>query len=140
MKFRYDGFNWLVRLDKGEKLVESLTKLAKQEKLPSCWVNVIGGALSAEVGYYNLPKKEYEWHNVVELVEITGLQGNLTWDGEEPKWHLHGTFSKSDLSVVGGHVRELIVGGTCEIMLHKWYKEPLTRSEDKETGLKLLDL
>ncbi len=140
MKFRYDGFNWLVRLDKGEKLIESLSSLVKAEKIPSCWVSGIGGALSAQLGFYDLDKKEYQWRDIDELTEITGLQGNLAWDGQEPVWHIHGTLAKADGSAVGGHVKELVVGGTCEVLLHKWYADNLTRSEDPDVGLKLIDL
>lgn len=140
MKFRADGFNWVVRLSKGEKLIDSLTKLVEAENIPSCWINVIGGATSAKLGFYNLDQQKYEGHEVNELTEITGLQGNLTWVDGKPSIHLHGTFAKRDLSVVGGHVEEVVVGGTCEIFLHKWYGESLTKSKDSETGLCLIDL
>lgn len=140
MKFKADGFNWIVRLEKGEKLVESLTQLVKSENIPSCWLSVIGAASEVELGYYNLEKQEYQWHKLSELMEITGLQGNITIEQGEPQFHIHGTFSKQDLSVVGGHVKELVVGGTCEIFLHKWYAEDLERSKSDEVGLNLLDL
>lgn len=140
MKYQHDGYNWLVRLQKGEKLIESLTKLAKEENLPSCWLNAIGAASSVELGYYNLEKQEYQWHELNELMEITGLQGNLTFNRDQPNFHLHGTFSKRDLSVVGGHVKDLVVAGTCEVLLHKWYADKLTRSKDDEVGLNLLNL
>lgn len=140
MKFRYDGFNWLVRLEKGEKLVECLIQLATSEHITSCWVSGIGGALLVELGFYDLKSKEYQWREVNELMEITSLGGNLVWDGEKPLWHLHGTFAKSDLSAIGGHVKELVVGGTCEVLLHKWYGDNLSRSKNDEVGLKLLDL
>lgn len=140
MKFRADGYNWIVRLDKGEKLVESLTKLVEKENIPSCWINAIGAASSATIGYYNLSDKEYKGETIMELMEITGLQGNLSWVDAKPNFHLHGTFSKADFSVVGGHVQELTVGGTCEVFLHKWYGDKLTRFHDDEVGLKLLDL
>lgn len=140
MTFQYDGYSYLVRLEKGEKLVESLTALVKKENIPSCWLNGVGGAQSAEIGFYHLDKKKYEFKAIGELMEITGLQGNLAWSDAEPVWHIHGTFSKSDLSVIGGHVKELVVGGTCEVMLHEWYGDNLTRTQSDEIGLKLLDL
>lgn len=140
MTFQYDGNNYLVRLEKGEKLIESLLGLVKQENISSCWLNAVGGALSAEIGFYHLDKKEYEYTSVNELMEITGLQGNLAWDGTEPMLHIHGTFSKPDLSVIGGHVKELVVGGTCEVLLSKWNGAKLSRTMNDAIGLKLLDL
>ena len=140
MKSKFDGYNWIVRLQKGERLIESLTKLVETESIPTCWVNVIGGASSVTLKFYNMEKKEYESHNVNEDLEITGIQGNLAWLDDKPVFHLHGTFSKSDLSVIGGHVEDLVVSGTCEVFLHKWYGENITRSHDDEVGLTLLDL
>lgn len=140
MKFKADGYNWIVRLEKGEKFIESLAQLVKQENIPSCWINAIGAVTSAELGFYDLNSKEYQWHEVTELMEITGLQGNIAFDGEEPTFHVHGTFSKADMNVIGGHVKELTIGGTCEILLHRWYKDNFTRSKSDEIGLNLLDL
>lgn len=140
MKSKFDGYNWLVRLQKGEKLIESLTKLVEQENIPTCWISIIGGASSVTLKFYDLQKKEYQTHEINEDLEITGLQGNLAWQDGKPVFHLHGTFSKDDLSVIGGHVDELTVSGTCEIFLHKWYGQNITRSHDEEVGLNLLDL
>lgn len=140
MKFRFDGFNWIVRLDMGEKLIESLSNLVKAEKIPSCWVSGIGAVQSVELGYYDLNSEKYEWHSVNELMEITGLQGSLAWDDNKPVWHIHGSFGKKDLSLIGGHVKELVVGGTCEVFLHKWYADNLTRTSDPNSELRLLDL
>lgn len=140
MKFRYDGFNWIVRLEKGEELISSLTKLVKDEQIPSCWINAIGASSKTTLGFYQLEQKEYQWKTFEELMEVTGLQGNIAWDGNEPVFHIHGTFSKQDMSSLGGHVKELVAGGTLEVLLHKWYADNLTRSKDEEIGLNLLDL
>lgn len=140
MKYKFDGFNWLVRLEKGELLVESLAKLFKEQKLPSCWVSGLGGAVWAELGFYHLDKKEYEWKKLAQPLEILSLQGNVAWDGEEPVFHIHGSFSDDKMQALGGHVKELEVAGTCEILLHKWYANNLTRSRDENIGLNLLDL
>ena len=73
-------------------------------------------------------------------MEITSLQGNVAWDGDEPVIHLHGTFSDESMQAFGGHIKELQVGGTCEILLHRWYKDALTRQADPATGLNLLNV
>jgi predicted DNA-binding protein with PD1-like motif len=140
MKFQYDGFNWLLRLEKGELLVESLTKLIKDENIRGAWVSGLGGVSWAELGFYSLDTKQYKWKKFEQALEITSLQGNIAWSGEELVLHLHGTFSDDNLQAYGGHVKEAEVAGTCEILLHRWYKPGLERSEDEETGLKLLDL
>lgn len=141
MTYKFDGYNWLVRLQKGEKLIESLVKIIEKESIKGAWISGLGGALSAELGFYDLEKQQYQWQLFNELMEITSLQGNIAWKGDEPALHIHGTFTKADFSAIGGHVKELIVGGTCEILLHRWNaEEGLSRSIDKETGLTLLDV
>lgn len=140
MKWKFDGYNWLVRIEKGEKLVETLTRLVKNENIKGAWISGLGGAEWAELGFYDLPTKAYKWQKLDRPLEITNLQGNVSWDGEEPVLHIHGTFSDENLQAYGGHVKELEVAGTCEILLHKWYEQGLARSQDDETGLKLLDL
>lgn len=140
MKFKADGFNWIVRLERGELLIESLDKIVRQEDIGGAWISGLGGAEWAELGYYDLEKQEYQWKKLDQLLEITSLQGNVSWLDGEPKLHVHGSFSDQNMRAFGGHVKELQVGGTCEILFHKWYKDHLTRSADDSVGLPLLDL
>ena len=141
MTYQTDGFNWIVRLEKGERLIEQLTKFIQKNNIPSCWISGIGGAIQVELGYYDLDNQKYEWQIIDELLEITSLQGNIAWNSDnELILHIHGSFSKKDMSAVGGHIKELVVGGTCEVFLHRWYSQKLQRSMDSDIGLKLLDL
>lgn len=140
MKVRPDSYNGLVRLNKGEELIASLNQIVQEQNLPSCWVSGLGGAASATIGFYDLETKQYQWQEITEPMEITNLTGNLAWQEGEPIWHIHGTFSKKDMTAIGGHIKQLVVSGTCEILLHKWYADKLIRAEDTDTGLKLLDV
>jgi uncharacterized protein len=140
MKVKFDGFNWLVRLEKGEFLVEELTKLVIQENIKGAWLSGVGAAQWAELGFYDLNAQKYNFKKLDQLLEITSLQGNVAWEGDKPVLHIHGSFSDEKMQAFGGHVKELSVGGTCEILLHRWYADKLERSQDPATGLKLLDL
>lgn len=140
MIYRFDGYNWIVRLEKGERLVEMLTKLVTAENIGGAWISGLGGAAWAELGYYDLDNKEYRWKKLDQLLEITSLQGNIAWNGDEPILHIHGSFSDSGMKAYGGHVKELTVGGTCEILLHRIYTDKLTRSFNEQIGLNLFDL
>lgn len=140
MIYKFDGYNWLIRLKKGELLMENLIRFVQKEKPKGGWLSGIGGATWAEVAFYDLQAKGYEWKRFDKSLEITSLQGNIAWDGKEPVVHVHGTFSDTNMQSIGGHIKELEVGGTCEIFLHNWFQDKLTRLQDDETGLKLLDL
>ncbi|CAN5607372.1 hypothetical protein BH23PAT1_BH23PAT1_4560 [soil metagenome] len=84
--------------------------------------------------------RQYIWKKLDRLLEIVSLHGTLSWDGKEPHAHFHGVVSDEDMRTYGGHVREMEVGGTCELFVHVWNSAKLKRSDDPETGLKLLDL
>lgn len=140
MKYKFDGYNWLVRFDRGDKLITGLEQLARQEKIDGAWISGIGTASSATVGFYDFDKKDYEFKTFNQPLEIISLQGNLSWADNTPVLHLHGTFSGKDLAAFGGHVKEVTVSGTCELLVHRWYNEALQRRLDDESGLKLLDL
>jgi hypothetical protein len=140
MKAQFDGYNWLVRLDRGELMIKELTQFVKDQKIGAAWLSILGAAEWAELGFYDLKNKSFVWKKLDFELEITALQGNLAWEGEEPILHIHGSFSDKNMQGYGGHVKELEVGGTCEILIHHWSKDKLTRSFDADTGLKLLDL
>ncbi|HEU5187689.1 MAG TPA: PPC domain-containing DNA-binding protein [Candidatus Saccharimonadales bacterium] len=137
----YDGFNYFLRLEKGEQALETLLHFAQKNKLEGAWISGIGGALRATIGYYDLAKKEYTWQDLSELHEVVSLQGNLSLnESGEPMLHLHGTFSSKDHQVVGGHVKEITVGATLELFIHRSDGIALRRKVDQTVGLPLLDL
>jgi predicted DNA-binding protein with PD1-like motif len=138
MKSIFDGFNYIVRLERGEKLVESLVKLVKEKEIKGAWVSGLGAVEWVELGFYNLDTGEYEWKKLDERLELTGMTGNIAWQNDEPVFHMHGTFGEKDLSIHGGHVKEAEVAGTVELFIHMTYK-PLSRKKDTATGLNLLD-
>ena len=140
MTYKFDGFNWLVRLHKGDLLIKSVAEIARKENVAGAWVMGLGAAAWAEVGFYDLKKQEYRWKKLDKTLEITSLQGNIGWEGDEPAIHIHGTFADENMQAFGGHVKELEAAGTVEILLHRWYDSKIQRKHDGETGLKLLDI
>lgn len=114
-----------------------LETIARERNLTSAWVNIIGGASSVTLGYYNPETREYQWTDFTEPLEILGLTGNLAIVGGKPMWHIHGTFGRTDSSVLGGHVRSCTIGLTGEVALTP-IDTKLTRIYDDETGLNLL--
>lgn len=129
---------FVVRLEKGELLVESLKKFAVEQKLEGAWLSGLGAALWAEIGFYELDSQRYVFKKLNKILEICSLQGNIAWTGQDPVIHLHGTFSDDTLQAFGGHVKELEAAGTCEVLVQ--LTEPLARKLDQATGLQLLDL
>lgn len=108
---------YLIVLERGDALIQSLEEVTLGKGIKSAWLSGIGGALKVELGFYDLQAKRYNWQTFEDTLEVTNLSGNLTLLDGKPFFHLRGNFSRSNYTVVGGHVRDLVVGGTMEINL-----------------------
>ena len=133
------GSDYLLRFDKDELLMETLLKFAKDRGIHPSWVNGLGGALWAEIGFYDLSKKQYVFQKIDKNLEIANLTGNITWTNNVPAAHLHIVVSDERLQAYGGHLKELAVAATCEVRL-KTFDEAISRKHNETSGLDLIDL
>ena len=128
---------YVLRLDSGEELRESVEKFCADHGISAAWVNALGSSKELELAYYNLAKKEYEAKSFSEDFEIVTVVGNIALKDNKPFIHIHGTFSNSSMAVVGGHINRCVVSATCEVSL--WKSEgKMGRKYDEFTGLHLL--
>lgn len=140
MVYSFDGFNYLIRLDKGERLRESLERFVRETELEGAWISGLGGALAMTLSFYDLDKKQYLDQQFEGLFEIVSLTGNIASDEHgKPAIHLHGVFGDREYQTVGGHVKDLTAAATVELFVHRAYK-PTKRKLDPGTGLSTLDL
>lgn len=129
--------NDVLIIPRGKEVLAELSRYAKETKAPSAWISGLGGADKVVLSFYNLDSQSFSWTEYEEPLEILNLTGNLAWVDGDPVWHIHGTFSRNNLSVVGGHVKELHIGLTGEFHLTPLTKQ-LTRQHDETTGLNLI--
>jgi len=132
-----DGF--VVKLDKGEQLVDSLIKFARQEKVDSGSVAGIGAVTNVTLGYFDREQKKYLQRKFDDVYELVSLSGSIATIKGEPILHLHIVISDRDYSVRAGHLFSAEVAVTGEIFVRA-YPERLLRKKDPEFGLNLLDL
>lgn len=137
MQYAKTPQGYLLRLQKGENITESLTAFFQKVGMKSGFFQAIGALSQAELGYYNLEKKEYVWKTFTGDGELVSLTGNVSLVDGNPFVHMHAVLSSNDFSCIGGHLREGIVGATCEVNIIDFQKE-ITRAFDDEVGLKLL--
>lgn len=130
---------WLVRLDHKEELVRSLTDFCVQKEIGSAWITGVGGAQWAELAFYHLETKAYEYDQIDEPLEVTSLNGNVTLLNGKPFLHLHATVGDMNYHSYSGHVKELAVGATFEVKIDV-FDEPINRVHSDANGLKILDL
>jgi len=137
MRYYQSGQNYIVVLAKGEELFESLGRFAKEVGLHSAWLSGLGGALEAEVSFYDLDIQRYTRKKFNGPLEITSLSGDIVQKDGKPFMHVHVTLTDTSFNAIGGHLIKLIVAGTGEIFVQK-LDQKLTRELDEETGLELL--
>src|SRR5687767_8449594 len=123
MTHSFDGFNYLIKLNKGERLSTAIAQFIADTKIEGAWVSGLGATLEATLGFYDLDKKEYHWQTFEGPREVVSLTGNLAFD-EQGKmvFHLHGVLSDRQFQTVGGHIKELVAGATLELFVHRAYQ------------------
>ena len=128
--------SYLLRLFQGEDILESLQKFCEHNRnIGSGRIQGIGAVSIANIGFFN--GTEYLTNTFSENLELLSLTGNIALDKIV---HLHGVFGRVDGSCVGGHIMSgCIVSVTCEIQILVLNPQ-VTREEDPQTKLKLLDL
>ena len=139
MKYSKTNTGYLLRLFKGERIIESLVKFCLEERITSGSITAIGGASSITLGYYDLATKEYSWKDFPEVYEIVSLNGNISLVDGVPFIHAHTVITDRSFNAFGGHLKEGIVAATCEVFVNP-SDETFSRKMDDEIGLKLLDL
>jgi len=136
MKYWQFGNTYMVRIDLGEEIVESLKKLCEETHIRLGRVEAIGASDQAVIGVYDLDKKEYYPENIREFMEITSLNGNITTMDGKPYIHLHATLADQHHAVHAGHVIEMRVGATCEMFITVLDGE-VSRKKDEALGINL---
>lgn len=112
------GDQWLVVLDKDQKVVETLTKIATAEKIQGGFLTGIGAIKNVELGFYHLDKKDYHRETFSQGdFELIALNGNISLKDGAPYVHTHTAMGDDNFKVFGGHMFEAQVAVTAEIYI-----------------------
>jgi len=137
MKLKKFGNKWVVRIDKGEEIVETLKQLCKKNKIKLGSVSGVGGIERVTVGSFKAKTKEYFSQELIGDYEITNLIGNISTMKGEIYLHLHITISDSNNNAFGGHLNSAIISTTGEIIIGEIEGE-IEREFNEEVKLNLL--
>ncbi len=128
---------YILRLNKGDEILESLESLVKKENIRLASVTGIGALGKAEIGLFNSRKKKYFSKVFQEDMEIVSLNGNISEMNGEPYLHLHIALADESLKLVGGHLNYGLISLTGEIIVDT-IKGEIDREFDEEVGLNLI--
>lgn len=129
---------YLLRFDQGEEFVRGLSQFCEEKNIQSGWVSGLGGALWADLAFYHLDQKAYEFDRIDEPLEVSSLSGNVSVVNGKPFLHIHAVVSDLNYHAYAGHLKELAVAATLEVRLDV-FENPINRVHNDASGLKVFD-
>ena len=121
MEYRKFDQGYVLRLDPGEEIVASLTRLVEQENVQLGTVSALGAAGDVTIGIFNTREKQYYSQRYQGDYEISALVGNVTRKEGEPYLHLHITIGNPVTGEVhAGHLTSAVISATLELFLQVW--------------------
>ena len=124
----------VLRLETGERIVETLTAFCGREGIEAGSFTGIGTCRGAELGFFEWERKAYVFKKFEGDFEITALVGNVSVFEGKPHVHAHITLGDREFRAWAGHLREAETLATCEIVLRPLPGE-LVRKTDPASGL-----
>ncbi len=137
----YKRFNnkVIVRIDKGEELVDSLKTLCKALDITLGTIIGIGATDKVTIGLMNTKTQKYQSKEFTGDHEIAPLLGNITRMNGEVYLHLHITICNVEHKALGGHLTSAVISATFEGVIDI-IDGQVNREYNAEVGLNLLKL
>jgi uncharacterized protein len=114
MQYKKVGPKVIIRLDKGEEIVESLKIICKKLDITSGSITGIGATDKITIGLLNTQTKKYQPKEFIGDHEIAPLVGNITRMNGEIYLHMHVNICNSELKSFCGHLTSAVVSVTFE--------------------------
>ena len=137
MDYRRFGNTLVVRLDRGEEILEQVRVLAERERIRLAAVQALGAVNDFTVGVFNTQTKTYASNDFQGPYEIVSLTGTIDTKDDGFYTHLHMSAGDAQGRVFGGHLNRAVVSATCE-MIVTCIDGQADRAFSEEVGLNLL--
>ncbi len=134
MRYFVLGSQYVVRLDAGERILETIRALCERDGIGGGYFHGLGAVGEAEIGHFDPASSDYDWIRLSGPYEIVSLYGNITAVDGKPSLHAHIALGDNTFAVRGGHLKEAVVSVTCEITLVR-FRDAIGRRRDEATGL-----
>ena len=138
MEYKRFGNTIVVRMDRGEEILEQLQRVAEKENIKLASISALGATDDFTVGVYNVAEKKYYSRHFEGAFEIVSLTGTISTMNGEYYAHLHMSAGGTDGSVVGGHLNRAVVSATCEMFITV-LNGTVERRFDGDIGLNLFE-
>jgi predicted DNA-binding protein with PD1-like motif len=136
MEYRRFGQSIVVRMDKGEEILEQVKAVSLAEQIKLAGISALGAVNSFTVGVFKTGEKKYYSNSFEGDFEIVSLTGTVsTMDGAFYS-HLHMSAGDCEGKVYGGHLNRAVVSATCEMVITV-INGTVDRAFSEEIGLNL---
>jgi hypothetical protein len=129
---------YAVIFSKGDDAMSGLTDFAIQNNIGNAHFTGIGAVNGATLAWLDPAAKVYHRIPVTEQVEVLSLIGDMSTFNGKPIVHMHAVLGRPDGTTIGGHVFELDVNPTLEVIVTV-NTVPLKRKPDNASGMKVID-
>lgn len=129
----------IVRIDRGEEIVETLKQLCKNFGIKLGTITGIGATDKATIGLFDVKTKKYHSTELIGDHEIAPICGNISTMNGEIYLHLHANLCNAEHKSFGGHLSSAVVSATFEAIIDIVDGE-VDRAFDEKTGLNLIKI
>lgn len=136
MEYRKFQNKIIVRMDKGEEILEKVREVAEKEKIKLADISALGAVSEFTVGVFDTEAKEYHANEFKGSFEIVSLTGTINTMNDEFYCHLHMSAGNEKGQVFGGHLNKAIISATCEMVI-TLIEGRVDRRFEKKVGLNL---
>ena len=137
MEYRRFGDSVVLRIQKGEEILETIKEVCAKEQIALAEVSGIGAVNDVTLGVFNSEKFEYESQRFTGDMEIASCTGSVTRMNGEVYLHLHMVVGNVTKSIVhAGHLNQARISLTGEFIL-RVIDGQVGREYSPEVGLNL---
>jgi len=125
---------FILVLNSGDNLLESITQCARDAKLTSASISGLGQLHNPTLAYFTSnPQDKPTLTTMKGYYELASLNGNITNNENQYYTHAHAVLADKKFHGIAGHVNDAEVGLTAEITIVP-FAAPVQRTVDPKTG------
>ena len=136
MEYRQFGNCYVMRIDPGEEVLESIEQVCRSEDIRLGFAMGLGAANRAVIGLFDTVEKVYKKKEIAGPMEISSLVGNISTKEGEIYLHFHINLCDEQMNIHGGHLNSCHISATGEITIVK-LEGTVERELSSEVGLNL---
>jgi hypothetical protein len=135
------GRLFLLKFAHGEDLLQEISQFAVKHNIRAAWLQFLGALRQGKL--VTGPKEpllppEPVWQEFSQAWEVVGI-GNLFWEGDTPKLHIHSTLGKGEKTLMGCLRQENEIYLVAEALLLEITGADVCRRLDQTLGVSLLE-